>query len=172
MPLKTPVTVWTSDAQAQAVGEQLLSGTLPREAWTHAAHLTATTYLMTCRPDLDVERELPGIIQAYNRVSGGPETSLRGYHETLTQFYMRAIRHFLSRLDPDLGLAERCNALIASPFGERNFPLTFYSRERLYSAEAKRRFIEPDLRALDFGDIPTGLAAGLKLVANSSPLEA
>lgn len=172
MPLKTPVTVWTSDAQAEAVGEQLLSRTLPREAWTHAAHLTATTYFMTCRPDLNVERELPGIIQAYNRASGGTETILRGYHETLTQFYMLAIRHFLSRLDPDLGLAERCNLLIASAFGERSFPLTFYSRERLFSAEAKQRFVEPDLRPLEFGNIPTGFAAGMKQIASPFPLEA
>lgn len=154
-----PATRWASDAEAAAIGEQLLARTLPKEAWTHAAHLTAAVYLLRRRPDLHLERDLPGIIQAYNQVIGVRETALRGYHETLTQFYIRAVRHFLSRTAPGAGLAAVCNQLIASPFGERDFPLTFYSRELLFSMDAKLCFVEPDLRPLAFGDIPTERAA-------------
>jgi hypothetical protein len=32
--------------------------------------------------------------------------------------------------------------------GARDWPLRFYSPERLFSVEARRRFVEPDLRAL------------------------
>jgi hypothetical protein len=35
-----------------------------------------------------------------------------------------------------------------SPMGRRDWPLRFYSRERLMSVEARRTFVPPDLAAL------------------------
>jgi hypothetical protein len=32
--------------------------------------------------------------------------------------------------------------------GKRDWPMRFYSRQLLFSVEARRRFVEPDLRAL------------------------
>ena len=39
---------------------------------------------------------------------------------------------------------ERREALLASETGSRNWPLRFYSRERLFSVEARRGFVQPD----------------------------
>jgi hypothetical protein len=147
-------TPFASDAEAAAIGEGLIACTLPRPSWTHAAHLAAAVYVLTRRRELDPVEELPRLIRAYNAVIGAAEDGLRGYHETITQFHIQAVRHFLSRVAPDRGLAEICNLLVASPFGRRDFALSFYSPGRLFSLEAKRRFIEPDLRPLAFDAVP------------------
>ena len=55
-----------SDAEIEHIGEGLLARTLPREEWTHEAHLAATTWLLLKRPDVDIDKELPGIIRRYN----------------------------------------------------------------------------------------------------------
>ena len=55
---------------------------------------------------------------------------------------------FHRRCDPALALVERVNALLTEPEGARDWPLRFYSRERLFSVEARRAVILPDLAAL------------------------
>jgi hypothetical protein len=139
-----------TEAEVAGIGEGLLDRTLAPAIWTHAAHLAATVYLLTRRPELDLARELPRLIRVYNDATGVPNTDTHGYHETLTQFYLRAIAAFLARMPRNLGVAELANRLIASRFGQRDFPLTFYSRERLFSVAARRGWVEPDLAPFDF----------------------
>ncbi|MDB5672306.1 MAG: hypothetical protein JWO25_3265, partial [Alphaproteobacteria bacterium] len=43
---------------------------------------------------------------------------------------------------------EKVNRLLLSPRGQRDWPLLFYSRDRLFSAEARLSWIAPDLRPL------------------------
>jgi len=150
---------FASGAEAASIGEGLVARTLPRERWTHAAHLAAALYVLTRRRDLHAERDLPRLIQRYNAVIGVADVGLRGYHETITQFYIRAIRHFLLRRGAGRGLASLCNELIASPLGGRDFIFAYYSREALFSLEAKGRFVEPDLRPLAFDDLSIPAAA-------------
>ena len=54
--------LFTSDAEIVRIGEGLLARTLPRPDWTHEAHLAATSYLLTRRPEIDLDSELPEII--------------------------------------------------------------------------------------------------------------
>jgi hypothetical protein len=57
-----PVRHFLSDDAVAHVGEGLLARTLPREEWTHEAHLAATAYLVLKHPEIDLDVELPGII--------------------------------------------------------------------------------------------------------------
>ncbi len=61
--------LFTSDAEIERLGEGLLARTLPRADWTHEAHLAATTYLLLCRPDIDLDRTFPGSSAATTRAS-------------------------------------------------------------------------------------------------------
>jgi hypothetical protein len=45
-------------------------------------------------------------------------------------------------------LHELVNQLLLSPMGRRDWPLRFYTRERLLSVEARREFVRPDIAAL------------------------
>ncbi len=136
------------DAEIIRIGEGLLARTLPRADWTHEAHLAATTYLLTRRPDVAIDAELPGIIRAYNESVGGVNSDSEGYHETITRVFLHGVRLFLAEADRDQPLHELVNELLLSPMGRRDWPLRFYSGERLFSVEARREFVPPDIAAL------------------------
>jgi len=137
-----------SDAEIEHIGGGLLARTLPRSEWTHEAHLAATTWLLTRRADVDIDAELPGIIRRYNESVGGANSDSEGYHETITRVFLHGVRLFLAEADLAEPLHELINQLLLSPMGRREWPLRFYSRERLFSVEARREFIPPDLAAL------------------------
>jgi hypothetical protein len=140
--------LFTSDAEIVRIGDGLMARTLPRADWTHEAHLAATTYLLLRRPDIDVDKALPGIIRAYNESVGGVNSDSEGYHETITRAFLRGVRLFLAEADIDEPLHELVNELLLSPMGRRDWPLRFYSPERLFSVEARREFVPPDVAAL------------------------
>jgi hypothetical protein len=139
---------FASDADVARVGEGLLARSLPRDEWTHEAHLAASTYLLTRRPDIDIDAELPGIIRRYNESVGGVNSNTEGYHETITRAFLHGVRLFLGEADLKDPLHDLVNQLLLSPMGRRDWPLRFYSRERLFSVEARRNFIAPDVAAL------------------------
>jgi hypothetical protein len=130
------------------VGEGLLVRDLPREEWTHEAHLAATTYLLLRHPEIDLNKELPGLIRRYNESVGGVNSDTEGYHDTITNVFLHGVRLFLDGADVREPLHELVNELLLSPMGRRDWPLRFYSRERLMSVEARRTFVPPDLAAL------------------------
>jgi hypothetical protein len=68
----------------------------------------------------------------------------QGYHETITQVSIRAVRAALARSEGRT-LVERVNALLEAPEGQRDWPLRFYSRELLFSPEARLGWVEPEL---------------------------
>jgi hypothetical protein len=140
--------LFTFDAEIARIGEGLLARTLPRADWTHEAHLAATTYLLTRRPDIDVDQALPGIIRAYNESVGGVNDDTQGYHETITRLFLHGVRLFLAESSLGEPLHELVNELLLSPMGRREWPMRFYSAERLFSVEARRKFVPPDLAAL------------------------
>jgi hypothetical protein len=139
---------FTDDAEIERIGEGLLARTLPRADWTHEAHLAATTYLLVRRPDIDLDLELPGIIRRYNESVGGVNSDSEGYHETITRTFLHGVRLFLAEADLRHPLHELVNGLLLSPMGRRDWPLRFYSRELLFSVEARRTLVSPDLAAL------------------------
>jgi len=140
--------LFASDADVAHVGEGMLTCTLPKPEWTHEAHLATTTYLLLRHPEIDLDKELPGLIRRYNESVGGVNSDTEGYHETITRVFLHGVRLFLSEADLDEPLHELVNELLLSPMGRRDWPLRFYSPARLFSVEARRSFVEPDIAAL------------------------
>ncbi len=138
---------FSTDAEIRRIGTGLLDRTLPRAEWTHEAHLAACHWIVSERPDIDPDSDLRGIISGYNAAVGGVNDDTQGYHETITRCFVHAVRLHLAAAGGG-ALVERVNALLTTPFGQRNWPLAFYSRERLFSVAARRNFIEPDLAPL------------------------
>ena len=135
------------DDEIRALGEGLLACALPREAWTHEAHLGACLWLLTERPEVDVDAEIGGIIRRFNESVGGVNDDTQGYHDSITRTYVAGVRLFLSTT-AETELAMRVNALLRSDIGRRDWPLRFYSRELLFSIPARRAFVEPDIAPL------------------------
>ena len=140
---------FTSDEEIATIGRGLLDRTLPKTVWTHAAHFAATLWLLRCRPDVEISREMPGIIRGYNEATGGANTDTSGYHETITQASIRAARAFLMEA-PRRPLFVTCNALMRSRLGAPEWLLEYWTRPRLFSVEARRAWMEPDLKELPF----------------------
>ena len=140
--------LFTSDADVAHVGEGLLARDLPRAEWTHEAHLAATTYLLLRHPEIDLDAELPGLIRRYNESVGGVNSDTEGYHETITRAFLHGVRLFLAEADPKEPLHKLINELLLSPMGRRDWPLRFYSPARLFSIDARRNFVAPDVAAL------------------------
>lgn len=140
--------LFVTDDAIVRIGEGLLARTLPRADWTHEAHLAATTYLVLQRPDIDLDEKLPGIIRRFNESLGGVNSDTEGYHETITRSFLKGVRLFLDQADTRSPLHRLVNELLLSPMGRRDWPLRFYSRERLFSVEARTAHVGPDLASL------------------------
>lgn len=120
---------------------------LPRERWTHAAHLTvALWHLLQYDWPEAVSRVRAGI-KRYNEAHGVLMTREGGYHETLTLFWMRHVRAFLERgYNEARPLVPLANELVVC--SDKHLPLEHYTRERLFSLEARAAWVEPDLKPL------------------------
>ena len=140
---------FTSDEQIAEIAGRFLDRTLPRSRWTHSAHFATTLWLLSTRSHAEVARDLPGLIRAYNQATGLPNTDLKGYHETITQASLHAAVWFLAH-NPPGPLFATCNALMRSPFGQPEWLLEYWSRALLFTADARREWVEPDLATFPY----------------------
>lgn len=137
-----------TDKEIERIASGFCARTLPREEWTHQAHFATALWLMLRRPDLVPERVMPGMITAYNESVGGLNSDMSGYHETITIASLKAARAVLAGLPKDVTPSEAFAALMTSPMAGKDWLLTYWSRDRLMSVEARRAWVEPDLKPL------------------------
>jgi hypothetical protein len=117
-----------------------------REDWHHRQHIkVAYMYLKSHSFDGAMTR-LRERIKAYNAAHKVPESLTSGYHETMTQAWLRLIYFTLCEYGP---------AETADAFYEQNPQLWqmkalrfFYTRDLFLSARAKAEYVEPDLTPL------------------------
>lgn len=138
----------SSDADIERIGLGVLARTLPKPEWTHAAHFAAAFWLLS-RPERDVLREMPRLIRAYNEATGVANTDSSGYHETITLASLLAARAWL-HARPHKALHESLVELLASSYGRSDWLLAHWSRPLLFSVEARRSWVAPDLAPLPF----------------------
>jgi hypothetical protein len=112
-----------------------------RDEWKHAEHLVVALYYVS-RFDLEaaIEKMRSGIFNLLANGFGVDLTQEMPYHETLTVFWMRTVSDFLGSKKGAF-LPETTKELVAK--FDKDYPLRFYSRERLFSDEARAGFIEP-----------------------------
>ena len=134
----------------RAIGEAMLACTLPKEGWTHEAHLSTCLWLLTERPDIDVDAQIGDLIRRYNASVGGVNDATQGYHETITRAFVAGVRAYLAR-SGERDLLAAVNGLLVAPEGQRDWPLRFWSRDLLFSPEARLAFVAPDLAPLPGG---------------------
>ena len=118
--------------------------TLPREQWTHQAHLLMGFWYLRTLPREEAAERIKGGLLRLIAAWGIVTTLERGYHETITQFYIHMIGRYVeaTRQETDwekltTGLLQEC--------GPKELPFRYYSKERLNSWEARTRWVEPDL---------------------------
>jgi hypothetical protein len=121
---------------------------LPKDEWTHAAHLTVGLWHVDRYGAAEALTRLRSGIRRLNESHGNVNTSTSGYHETITAAYVTLLAAYLEACPPGLSLAARVERLLAGPLAARDTLFTFYSRERLMSIDARAQWVEPDLGPL------------------------
>ncbi|WP_448657790.1 hypothetical protein ACPVPU_09970 [Sphingomonas sp. CJ99] len=137
-----------NDQAVRTLGRHFLTQRLAKAEWTHEAHLAVTLWAIEERADLIPERDFPQLIRDFNVSVGGVNNDRQGYHDTITQCFIVGVRAFLAGQRDALALVDRVNRLLLSDQGQRDWPLRFYSPSRLFSVDARRKFIAPDLAPL------------------------
>ena len=140
---------YASDADIERVARGLMDRTLPLAEWTHAAHFAVALWLawQDCEAAC---RDMPGMIRAYNAANGGVNSDTEGYHETITQASLGAACSLLSKAAPGTPLHAVLRDLMVSEFGRSDWLLAYWSKPVLFSVEARRGWVDPDLSPLPF----------------------
>ncbi len=133
--------------ETDRIARGLIERTLPKAEWTHHAHLRAGLWHLLQHPDDRALALMRERIRAYNESTGGENTDTAGYHETITRCYLRLIRVFLDSVDAARPVDELAAELIER-CGERDLVLRYYTRAALFSTQARRGWVEPDLAPL------------------------
>jgi hypothetical protein len=120
------------------------TGTISRERWKHAEHLTvALYYLLHSATFSEATDKMRAGIFNLLKAFEVDLTREMPYHETLTFFWMRSVADFALTKN-GASFVEICNELVEKY--DKDFPLRFYSREFLFSDEARKAFVEGDLK--------------------------
>ena len=122
--------------------------TLPCTQWNHRAHLTVGLWYSLAHPPhpaLDLTRSG---IQRFNRTCGWPTTATTGYHETLTVFWLWAIRQGIASAPPGAPITALWPDITSGGFSDKTYPFAYYSRDRLMSWEARVSWLPPDIKPL------------------------
>lgn len=133
---------YKNESEIAEVVRSFEDGTISRDAWKHAEHLTVALYYLT-HHDLETatEKMRNGIFNLL-RSFGVDLTKEMPYHETLTVFWMRTVAEF-NTSNNGTSLLDKTNEVVAKY--DKDYPLKFYSREYLFSDTAKTEFVDSDL---------------------------
>jgi hypothetical protein len=98
-------------------------GDVQAAGFRHADHLhLALAYLRECATVEEATERMAATLRRLAAAAGHPEK----YHHTLTVFWMRAVAALL----------------------DQSLPLEYYSRDRLFSDDARSEWLDPDLKCL------------------------
>ena len=137
-----------NEIEIERIARGVIDRRLPKAEWTHESHFAAALWLISQHGD-EAAHVMPGLIRAYNEATGTPNTDTSGYHETITLVSLRAARSVM-RAHEGVALGDMLAALMASEFGRSGWPLAYWSKGVLFSAEARRAWVEPDVQGLGF----------------------
>lgn len=138
------IMIYKNDDEVELLIKAFEERTLPKSDWTHAAHLTVGLYYCFHHPFGIAKNLMSDGIYWLNDAHGTPNTETSGYHETLTVFWLKTIAAFLEKNAAEKSIAVLANGLLSS-VDDTKLPLKYYSRELLFSTEARLNYIEPDL---------------------------
>ncbi len=122
--------------------------TLPKEQWTHGAHLlTGAWYVHRYGADDALER-MRRNVRAYNVSVGGKNTETSGYHETITVFWIKLLAGLRLEVQ-EMARAEFAGLAVERFAEDKGILGRYYDFDVLQSVEARREWVAPTLARLD-----------------------
>lgn len=141
-----PNELYQTDEEVLEVVRRFESCELPPADFNHREHLLVALCYLKRMSEAEALARVRTRINAYVRAHG---VNPNLYHETITAFWLKRVRASLARARAGAGLAALTNAL-ADECGRSRLIYDYYSKELLDSETARRGWVEPDLRPLDF----------------------
>lgn len=135
-----------TDEEIEHIARGVLACTLPKEEWTHAAHFAFAIWMQRERRG-DILPAVRAAICAYNVSVGGENTDTAGYHETITAASLAVVATHVAA-HAGATRAALLASLLAGPCGRSDWIFAHWTRERLFSLEARRGWVPPDLQPL------------------------
>ena len=134
---------YTDESEVLELVRSFEDATVSRDDWKHAEHLVVALYYLT-RHDLATaySRMRSGILNLLAHGFKIDLTKEMPYHETITLFWMRTVAEYNTSKN-GASLLEKANEVAYK--WDKNYPLNFYSRELLFSDDARAGFVKPDL---------------------------
>jgi hypothetical protein len=129
-----------TDAYIESFVQAFEDGSLLRSEWNHSRHLIMALWYLRRHNRNEATTLIRDGIQRHNE----RQENLTGYHETITLAWVAVIERFLGVRDLDVPVSVLAGELLEQ-CGHKDYLLRFYSRERLYSEEARHRWVPPDL---------------------------
>jgi hypothetical protein len=119
------------------------AGAVDPAAFDHRAHVRLAYGYLAVH---GTERAVDAMRDGLRRFLAHHDLPASKYHETLTRAWVMAVRHFMER-SPGSSSADAfidANPELLDPA----IMLTHYSAGRLFSDEARARYVEPDIQAI------------------------
>ncbi len=137
-------------SEAEQLIKNFLECKLAKGEFSHEAHLITALYLLSKHGD----NTLPIIrqhLKDYLKSIGVESTDTSGYHETLTVFWLWRIKKQFADKNGKVHWNQNIVDELVDDFEitERNIWLEYYSKELMMSVEARKKFVEPDIKPLD-----------------------
>ena len=136
--------MFTTIQEIEAFIRDFEACSLPKAYWTHHSHLLVGLWYLSHHSFDEALAIIRQRIRNYNDTVGVANTDSSGYHETLTQFFLRGISGHLAS-HPAQSLPASLKTLLQSPLANKEWPLQFYSQERLFSTAARHQWVESDI---------------------------
>jgi hypothetical protein len=141
-----PTTLFGSWEEVAGLVSEFETGALPHARWKHREHLTIALWYLSRLDEAEATDRIRDGILFLNTCHGTPNTDTRGYHETLTRFWIGVVVKFLKESDAERSELELANQLIEAYADRGGLWREYYSFDLLKSVESRRRWIEPDVR--------------------------
>jgi hypothetical protein len=138
---------YSSEKEVEAIVKAFEACTLPKSQWTHQAHLTVAALYLARYSGQEAAMRIRTGIKRYNAANGVIATPTGGYHETMTLFWICIVSKYLLLADRDRLFVDLVNGLIET-YGDKNLPFEYYSRDLLFSRQARFSWVEPDLKPI------------------------
>ncbi len=123
------------------------SGTLPKERWTHAAHLlVGACYVHRLGQVLAIDH-MRQCVRRYNEAVGGKNTATSGYHETITVFWIKVLDTLLLQARP-IGREKFAALAVERYAGQRDLFRRFYDFDVVASTAARAVWMPPTVEEI------------------------
>jgi hypothetical protein len=117
---------------------------LPREAWTHGAHVGVCAYYAFDHDEAATLAIMRPGIRTFNESIGGQNTATSGYHESVTRLWVMAISAHL-RAHPTSSRWEAARSAVSRFVSPHEVLQQCYSFDVIGDIRARAEWVPPDL---------------------------